>query len=150
MKKVLVIHGPNLNLLGQREPEVYGHATLEQINNQLREAAAQKGLELEVFQSNHEGEIVERIQKAQGGIDCLIINPAAFTHYSIAIRDALAGLDIPLIEVHLSNIYAREEFRQDSVVSGVVTGQIAGFGRDSYYLALEAAQRIFLRKAERT
>lgn len=150
MKRVLVIHGPNLNLLGQREPEIYGGATLDEINDHLVAEAAEKGLALDVFQSNHEGEIVDRIQSATTEADCLIINPGAFTHYSIAIRDALAGLIIPLIEVHLSNIYAREEFRQDSVVAGVVTGQIAGFGRDSYLLALEAARLLLQKEMPRT
>ncbi|MEW6188676.1 MAG: type II 3-dehydroquinate dehydratase [Actinomycetota bacterium] len=142
MGKVLVIHGPNLNLLGLREREIYGTTTLEEINSVLKEQASQSRIELEVFQSNYEGEIVERIQQAAGKIDCIIINPAAFTHYSIAIRDAIASVNIPTIEVHLSNIYAREEFRWESVIAPVTMGQIAGFGPHSYYLALEAAKRL--------
>jgi 3-dehydroquinate dehydratase II len=147
--KILVIHGPNLNLLGEREEEIYGTATLEQIDESMRQEAAALGLELETFQSNHEGEIVDRIQAARGpadgggnGCDCVIINPAAFTHYSIAIRDALAALSIPVIEVHLSNIYAREPFRRKSVVAGIASGQISGFGPHSYVLAVRAAAEI--------
>ena len=139
--KVLVIHGPNLNLLGEREVEVYGPVTLEQIDASMKERATELGIDLECWQSNHEGEIIERIHTARRGYHCLIINPAAFTHYSIAIRDALAALEIPIIEVHLSNIYSREPFRRESVVAGVATGQISGFGPDSYTLAIEAAAK---------
>lgn len=142
MKKVLVIHGPNLNLLGQREPEIYGTKTLDELNQELAARAAELQLKLETYQSNHEGEIVEKIQQAEGKVDCIIINPAALTHYSVAVRDALAAVDIPTIEVHLSNIYSREDFRHRSVVAPVVRGQISGFGMDSYYLALEAASRL--------
>jgi 3-dehydroquinate dehydratase-2 len=141
MGKVLVIHGPNLNLLGTREVEIYGTTTLDEINENLRTRASAAGIELETFQSNHEGEIVEKIQGAAGDVDCIIINPAAFTHYSIAIRDAIASADVPTIEIHLSNIYAREEFRQESVTAPVTIGQIQGFGPDGYYLSLEAAIR---------
>ena len=137
--RILVIHGPNLNLLGEREVAIYGPVTLDQINASMAKRASQLGIDLECRQSNHEGEIIEQIQSARRGYDCLIINPAAFTHYSIAIRDALAALDIPIIEVHLSNIYSREPFRRKSVVAGVATGQISGFGPASYTLALEAA-----------
>ena len=144
--KILVIHGPNLNLLGEREVEVYGKVTLDEINKGLEDRAKSLGVEVEAFQSNHEGEIIEAIQNARKGYDSLIINPAAFTHYSIAIRDALAPLPIPIIEVHLSNIYSREPFRHKSVVAGVATGQISGFGPDSYSLALDAA--IFVRQAK--
>lgn len=140
--KVLVIHGPNLNLLGEREVDVYGKVTLSDINKSLQEHAKRLSIDVDNFQSNHEGEIIEKIQEARSGYKCLIINPAAFTHYSIAIRDALAVLDIPIIEVHLSNIYAREPFRHKSVVAGVATGQISGFGPDSYSLALDAAVRL--------
>ncbi len=139
---VLVIHGPNLNLLGEREVEIYGRISLEDIDNTMASRAGELGIEIESFQSNHEGEIVERIQGARAASDCVIINPAAFTHYSIAIRDALATLDIPIIEVHLSNIYAREPFRHKSVVAGIATGQISGFGPMSYNLALEAAKEL--------
>ncbi len=140
--RVLVIHGPNLNLLGEREVDVYGKVTLSDINERLQEHAERLGIDIENFQSNHEGEIIEKIQEARSGYECLIINPAAFTHYSIAIRDALAVLQIPIIEVHLSNIYSREPFRHKSVVAGVATGQISGFGPDSYSLALDAAVRL--------
>ncbi|PRX19732.1 3-dehydroquinate dehydratase [Orenia metallireducens] len=140
---VLVIHGPNLNLLGVREPNVYGLKTLSDINSSLRDIAAKKSVELKIIQSNSEGKIIDVIQKAfHQDVDAIIINPAAYTHYSIAIRDALAMLDIPIIEVHLSNIYKREEFRHKSVISPVVTGQIAGFGASSYILALEQVIRL--------
>lgn len=135
---VLVIHGPNLNLLGRREPEIYGRATLDEINRGLAELGAQLGLAVEAFQSNHEGAIVDRIQQAAGSHDGLIVNAAAFTHTSIAIRDALAALDIPVIEVHLSNIHRREPFRHLSMTAGVVTGQILGLGAAGYGLALRA------------
>lgn len=140
--KVLVIHGPNLNLLGQREEEIYGSNTLKEINRSLKEAAQEREVELETWQSNHEGEIVEKIQEAKGKFDAIIINPAAFTHYSIALRDVIAAIDIPVIEVHLSNIYAREDFRRKSIIAPVAKGQISGFGKDSYLLALEAAVRM--------
>jgi 3-dehydroquinate dehydratase-2 len=135
---VLVIHGPNLNMLGTREQTIYGHTTLDAINRNLVELGKGLGLAVDTFQSNHEGEIVERIQQALGAHRGLIINPAAYTHTSVAIRDALLLLDIPVIEVHLSNIYKREEFRHRSLVSGVVTGQITGLGVQGYALALQA------------
>ncbi|HWR44916.1 type II 3-dehydroquinate dehydratase [Sporomusa sp.] len=137
--KVLVIHGPNLNLLGKREPEIYGATTLDDINTLLNERASQLGLELSIVQTNHEGVMVDTIQQAQDNFACIIINPAAFTHYSIAVRDALAAVNVPAIEVHLSNIYRREEFRHHSVISPIAVGQIAGFGANGYLLALEAA-----------
>jgi 3-dehydroquinate dehydratase-2 len=134
--RILVIHGPNLNLLGRREPEIYGRTTLDEINGQLAALGAQLGLALDTFQSNHEGAIVDRIQQAAGVYDGLIINAAAFTHTSIAIRDALAMLKVPVIEVHLSNIHRREPFRHTSMTAGVVTGQILGLGAAGYALAL--------------
>ncbi len=134
--RILVIHGPNLNLLGRREPEIYGRTTLDEINSQLAALGAQLGLALETFQSNHEGAIVDRIQQAAGVYDGLIINAAAFTHTSIAIRDALAMIAAPVIEVHLSNIHRREPFRHTSMTAGVVTGQILGLGAAGYALAL--------------
>ncbi|MCU0562055.1 MAG: type II 3-dehydroquinate dehydratase [Desulfobacterales bacterium] len=137
-RKILVVHGPNLNLLGRREPEIYGRTTLEQINRGLVEHGARLGIAVEAFQSNHEGQIVDRIQQAAGGCDGLIINAAAYTHTSIAIRDALAMLEVPVIEVHLSNIHKREEFRQASLMAAVVTGQIVGLGASGYRLALQA------------
>lgn len=137
MKKVLVLHGPNLNLLGKREPEIYGSTTLEDINGVLVERAKEKGLFIEFLQTNHEGVLVDAIQHANGVYDYIILNAAAFTHYSIAIRDAIAAIDTPTIEVHLSNIHKREEFRHQSVIAPVVVGQICGFGIESYIAALE-------------
>ncbi|MBM7555212.1 type II 3-dehydroquinate dehydratase [Halanaerobacter jeridensis] len=135
---ILVVHGPNLNLLGVREPDVYGTTTLEDINQKLSNEASEMGIELESFQSNSEGEIVDQVQRGVSEeVEGIIINPGALTHYSIALRDALAALDIPIIEVHLSNIYKREKFRHKSVTAPVVTGQISGLGADGYYLALE-------------
>ena len=142
MRKVLVIHGPNLNLLGEREPNVYGAVTLDEINREMTEFAGKNNLELKIVQSNHEGEIVEVIQNSRNWADVLIINPAAYTHTSVAIRDALAAVKVPAIEVHLSNIHAREGFRQMSHISPVALGQITGFGKNSYLLALQAASLI--------
>ena len=140
--KALVIHGPNLNLLGRREPEVYGTTSFEEINERIRAAAAELGMEVEIFQSNSEGALVDAIQRAGDGADGLIINPGAYTHYSIALRDALAGAGLPVIEVHLSNVYAREDFRKVSVIAPVAVGQISGFGPESYILALSALKSI--------
>jgi 3-dehydroquinate dehydratase-2 len=139
MRKILVIHGPNLNLLGEREPDVYGKFTLEAINKELIEKAVQRDIELKIVQSNHEGEIVEAIQNARHWADVIIINPAAYTHTSVAIRDAIAAIKVPTIEVHLSNTHAREGFRHTSLVSPVAVGVIMGFGKESYQLALDAA-----------
>ncbi len=138
MKKILVIHGPNLNRLGTREPEKYGRQTLAEINQALCEAGEKNGVVIETFQSNHEGAIIDRIQEAVGVYTGLIINPAAYTHTSIAIRDALLMLDIPIVEIHLSNIYRREPFRHKSMLSDIVTGQITGFGMRGYLMALDA------------
>lgn len=144
MKKVLVLHGPNLNLLGTREPEIYGRTTLADINETIAGRARQAGIATDFLQSNHEGVLVDAIQQAAGnGCDFIILNAAAFTHYSIAIRDAIAAVTVPVIEVHLSNIYQREEFRHHSVISPVVEGQICGFGMDSYMAALEVIIRRF-------
>jgi 3-dehydroquinate dehydratase-2 len=139
---VLVIHGPNLNLLGTREPDIYGATTLEEVNRMLTSLGRSLGVEVAAFQSNHEGEIVDKIQGAIGNIDALIINPAAFTHTSVAIRDALLLLDCPIVEIHLSNIYKREPFRHKSLVADIATGQISGLGVQGYGLALEAAVRL--------
>lgn len=139
MAKVLFINGPNLNMLGVREKEFYGNQTLEDINNGLRAMALSEGIEVEFFQSNHEGELVDRIQQAYQNTDCIVINPGAFTHYSIAIYDALKTVQIPVIEVHLSNIYAREAFRSQSLISPLAVGGIFGFGPAGYQLALKAA-----------
>lgn len=138
--KILVLHGPNMNLLGQRrEPAVYGRLTLEQLNARLQAKAAELGASVECVQTNHEGLMVDTIQAAEGRYDFIVINPAAFTHYSVAVRDALAAISVPAIEVHLSNIYQREEFRHHSVTAAVTVGQIAGLGAQGYLLALEAA-----------
>jgi len=139
--RIRVIHGPNLNLLGLREPDLYGTDSLETVNAKIQELAKALNVEVEIFQSNSEGEIVDLIQQCVGRVDALVINPAAYTHYSIAIRDAVATIRIPVVEVHLSNIHAREEFRHRSVVAPVAVGQIAGFGTYSYLLGLHAAKR---------
>jgi len=140
MTHILVIHGPNLNLLGTREPEVYGADTLAEINQDLTRMATQKGIELQTFQSNSEGDIVDCIQQAKiNKIEFIIINPAAYTHTSVAIRDAFLATRLPFIEVHLSNVYAREDFRKHSYLSDIAVGVICGFGINSYRLALEAA-----------
>jgi len=136
-KPILVVHGPNLNMLGKREPEHYGGQTLDEINESLRAKAIELGLQVSTFQSNHEGKIVEAIQEAVGRIRGLIINPAAYTHTSVAIRDALAMLDIPIVEIHLSNIHRREPFRHQSMIADIVAARIAGFGSYGYLLALE-------------
>ncbi len=138
MKKILLIHGPNLDLLGQREPAIYGKVTLQQINNELKKTAKKKNVNLTIKQSNHEGEIVDLIGESKNKYDALLINPAAYTHTSVAIRDAIAASGILTVEVHLTNIYSREEFRQKSLISPVVKGTILGFGAKSYILGLEA------------
>ena len=139
MKHVLVIHGPNLNLLGTREPKIYGHMTMQDINNELQKQADAAGLSIDFFQSNHEGAIIDKLHESRGKVDFVILNAGAFTHYSIALRDAIAAVEIPTIEVHLSNVHQREEFRHHSVISPVVLGQICGFGLDSYKAALFVA-----------
>lgn len=138
MKKILVIHGPNLNLLGQREPKIYGKVTLKEINEGLKKVAKKRKVSLAIKQSNHEGEIVDLISGARKKFNAILINPAAYTHTSVAIRDAIAAAGILTVEVHLSNIYSREEFRQKSLISPVASGTILGFGAKSYYLGLEA------------
>ena len=142
MKKILVMHGPNLNLLGKRETEIYGQITLEEINEQLKTLAEEIGVSVEFCQSNSEGELVTEIQKAMGKYEALVINPGAYTHTSIALRDAIAGVGVPTVEVHLSNIYQREEFRKKSMLADIVVGQITGFKVDSYLLGLRAAANI--------
>jgi 3-dehydroquinate dehydratase-2 len=141
MRRVLLINGPNLNLLGTREPDVYGHETLEDIVVELRSFALERDVELADFQSNSEGEIVTAIHDARTTTDGIVLNPGAYTHYSIAIRDAIAGVSLPVIETHLSNVHAREPFRSESVLAPVCVGVVAGFGRDSYFVALEALVR---------
>jgi len=142
MIKILIIHGPNLNLLGEREVDLYGKTTLDEINRSLKKLAHEEAVEIKIIQSNSEGEIIEAIQKAKEKAKAMVINPGAYTHYSIAIRDAIASVNIPAIEVHLSNIYAREEFRAQSVIAPVAVGQISGFGVESYLLGLRAAINI--------
>jgi len=139
---ILFLNGPNLNLLGQRQPEIYGHTTLADIESKLRGLAAKAGVVLEFRQSNYEGELVGWIQEARGKFSVIVINAAAYTHTSIAIRDAITAVGVPTIEIHLSNIHAREEFRHRSLIAGVCRGQIAGFGEHSYYLALQAALQL--------
>lgn len=136
--RILVIHGPNLNLLGTREAGVYGAETLESINERCLKLAEELGVELELRQTNGEGEIVDLVQSAAGSVQGIVINPGAYTHYSYAIRDALAAVKLPTVEVHLSNVYSREEFRHKSVTAPVVAGQIAGFQGESYLLGLRA------------
>jgi 3-dehydroquinate dehydratase-2 len=139
MKKVLIINGPNLNLLGTREKDVYGTETLEDIAVKVSEEAKKLNLDFDFIQSNHEGEIIDKIHDARGKYQVIIINPGAYTHYSYAIRDAVKAVLIPTIEIHLSNIHGREEFRSKSVIAPVCAGQISGFGSNSYILALNAA-----------
>ncbi len=137
-QRILVIHGPNLNLLGSREPDIYGTTTLEQINGDLSSAAKEWGAELEFFQSNYEGALVDRIQESQSWADGILINPGGLTHTSVTLRDALVATELPIVEVHLSNIFAREEFRRNSFVSPIALGVISGFGPMGYGLALNA------------
>ncbi|HEV2170127.1 MAG TPA: type II 3-dehydroquinate dehydratase [Candidatus Binatus sp.] len=139
---VLVVHGPNLNLLGEREPEVYGKTRLADIDKELKRLGHELNMKVETFQSNSEGAIVDRIQKARGKSEVLLLNPGAYTHTSVAIRDAIAAVSIPVIEVHLSNVYRREPFRHHSTIADIAHGRIMGFGAESYSLALRAARTI--------
>ena len=141
-KHILVIHGPNLNLLGEREPGVYGNDSFDSINREIMAFAEEKGLSCEIFQSNCEGTIIDKIQEERHNIDGIVANMGAYTHYSYAIRDAIASVKKPCIEVHMSNIHAREEFRKTSVIAPVCAGQISGFGKDSYLLGIEAITKL--------
>lgn len=136
--RFLVLHGPNLNLLGSREPEIYGTTTLAEVDEMIEKAAASAGHDVDTFQSNHEGKLIDKLQDAASEVDGVMINPGGFTHTSVALRDAVQALAIPVVEVHLSNIYAREPFRQHSVLSGACSGVVSGFGPRSYLLALDA------------
>src|SRR5437773_5725767 len=142
MYKLCVVHGPNINLLGLREPDIYGRDTFDDMNRKIKDQARALDLETRIFQFNREGEIIDAIHEAMGWADAIILNPGAYTHYSYAIRDAIAAVRLPTIEVHLSNIYSREEFRHHSVIAPVAVGQIAGLGPVGYLLALEAAKFI--------
>jgi len=138
IKKILVIHGPNLNLLGEREPDVYGNNGIDTLNSNIIDRAKEQGLECEIFQSNHEGAIIDKLHSARKNFDGVIINAGAYTHYSYAIRDAISAIKIPCIEVHISNVDARDAFRANSVIAPVCKGSISGFGFGSYYLAIQA------------
>jgi 3-dehydroquinate dehydratase-2 len=140
--KVSLIHGPNLNMVGLREPEFYGRDSFDDINRKIKLRAQQMDMEVRIMQSNHEGEIIDAIQEARSWADAIVINPGAFTHYSYAIRDAITAVRMPTIEVHLSNVHSREEFRRNSVIAPVASGQIVGLGVYGYLLALDAARQI--------
>lgn len=142
MIKVCLVHGPNLNLLGVRESNIYGTDSFDEINRKIKARATERGMDVRIFQSNHEGEIIDSIQDARDWADAIIINPGALTHYSYAVRDALTAVRLPVIEVHVSNVHAREEFRRHSVISPIVIGQIVGLGPFGYLLAIDAVQQI--------
>jgi 3-dehydroquinate dehydratase-2 len=146
--RIIVLHGPNLNLTGVREPEIYGAETLADIDGELQRQGEALGIEVECFQSNHEGELIDKIHEAGQRCNAIIINPGALTHYSYALQDALRAVGLPVVEVHMSNIYAREEWRRRSVIAPVARGQITGFGGRSYLLALTAASQLIERRSE--
>jgi len=138
MKSILILHGPNLNLLGTREPGVYGNYRLEDINDALKSRAAELGVQVRCFQSNHEGQLIDALHEARDWADGVVFNPGAYTHTSVALRDAISAIEIPVVEVHLSNVYAREQFRHKSLLAPVCIGKITGFGWRSYLLGLQA------------
>ncbi len=140
--RILVVHGPNLNLLGERQPEVYGASTLAEIDAMVRQAAEERGHDLEAFQSNHEGELIDRLHAGRGAVEGALLNPGALGHYSIALRDAIEAVGYPVVEVHLSNVFAREAFRRRLVISEVCAGVVSGFGPRSYTVGLDALLRI--------
>ncbi|MFW6035240.1 MAG: type II 3-dehydroquinate dehydratase [Halothermotrichaceae bacterium] len=142
MIKLAVIHGPNMNFLGVREPDVYGFKSFKEINNSIIKKAGKLNIDVDIFQSNHEGEIIDYIQEKYREIDGIVINPAAFTHYSIALRDALSSVKLPVVEVHISNIYQRDEFRHKSVIAPIAVGQISGLGPEGYLYAVDAVVNI--------
>ena len=148
LPRVLVLHGPNLNLLGAREPKIYGRDTLKSIDSELHRLASELGVSVESFQSNGEGALVDRVQAARGTAAAIVINAGAYTHTSVAIRDALIATELPVIEVHLSNTYKREVFRHRSLIADIAVGQIVGFGADSYFLGLRAAAALLARRQE--
>ena len=143
IKKILVIHGPNLNLLGEREPGIYGDTSIGVLNSTIIDRAKEQGLECEIFQSNHEGAIIDKLHEARNVYDGVILNAGAYTHYSYAIRDAVEAIKIPVIEVHMSNVAARDEFRKTSVIAPVCRGSVIGFGKASYFLAVDALFEVF-------
>ncbi|MDO5560711.1 MAG: type II 3-dehydroquinate dehydratase [Oscillospiraceae bacterium] len=145
---ILVIHGPNLNLLGEREPGIYGEETYDKLNNDIKTAADGLGISCEIFQSNHEGAIIDKLHEARKSCSGVVINAGAYTHYSYAIRDAIAAIRIPCIEVHISNVFARDEFRSKSVIAPVCAASVSGFGRDSYILAVEGLVRMIERRSD--
>ncbi len=147
--KILIIHGPNLNLLGKREPDVYGKLSIKTVDRNLQRLAKSQKATLEIFQSNHEGEIVTKIQESEDVFDAIVMNPAAYTHTSVAIRDAVSAVKVPVVEVHLSNIYSRETFRHQSLIAPVAAGQISGFGAKSYELGFFAAIHLASAKKKR-
>lgn len=148
MKNILVLHGPNLNLLGEREPAIYGKTSLEDINKEIENEAKQCGINVKILQSNHEGFLIDTIQEVRKWAQGIIINPGALSHYSYALRDAIAASSLPAIEVHLTNLHAREAFRQISVIAGVCIGQIQGFGQEGYLMALKALKAIIEKPAD--